>query len=192
VFMTTVLRKRRVTGSAGGGRVPQWLQRAFGAATAIWAWRLSQSDCDETSGNMQIVMQDRFFHVTSSFNRSSILEHGLDWTRMAAAHGIAGSRAPEQEGCFVCLDEDEVGWFVRMNNTGGPVDVWAVDGVDREELCESPEGHLFVPRCIPPRNVELVRRDIAPIPRHWTGPADKLRAVKDAGSDRGTGLFFEL
>jgi hypothetical protein len=141
---------------------------------------------------MQTVMQDRFFHVTSSVNRSSILEHGLDWTRMATAHGIAGSRAPEQEGCFLCLDEHEVEWFVSMNNTGGPVDVWAVDGVDRDELRESPAGHSFVPRCIPPGSVELVRQDIAPTPRPWTGPADKPLEVKDAGTDRGTGLFFKL
>jgi len=66
---------------------------------------------------------DRLFHVTSSRNRESIRTYGLDWTRMADARGIAGSRAPEQEGCFVCLGEFEMEWFVDMNNTGGTVDV---------------------------------------------------------------------
>jgi hypothetical protein len=51
-----------------------------------------------------------------------------------------------------------------MNNTGGPVDLWAVEGLDRSELVESPEGVLFVPRPIPPSQLTLVRRDIEPPP----------------------------
>ena len=42
------------------------------------------------------------FHVTSALNRDSILAHGLDWTRMGAAPGIAGSLTPEEEGMFLC------------------------------------------------------------------------------------------
>ena len=40
------------------------------------------------------------YHVTSVLNRESIAQHGLDWRRMGAARGIAGSRAPvdSQEG----------------------------------------------------------------------------------------------
>lgn len=41
------------------------------------------------------------FHVSSSHNRASIGAHGLDWDRMGAAPGIAGSPVPEQEGCFL-------------------------------------------------------------------------------------------
>jgi hypothetical protein len=67
----------------------------------------------------------RLFHVTSARNRESILAHGLDWTYMGAAPGIAGSSAPEEQGVFLCLNEFDVDFFVRMNNTGGPVDVWA-------------------------------------------------------------------
>jgi hypothetical protein len=74
----------------------------------------------------------RYFHVTSSLNRSSIRANGLHWRLMAAAPGIAGSGAPEQEGCFLCLD-DHADWFVRMNNTGGPVDVWALDGISEDD-----------------------------------------------------------
>lgn len=104
------------------------------------------------------------FHVTSSRNRGSIATHGLDWTRMAEASGIAGSREPEQEGCFVCRDEHEAEWFVRLNNTRGPVDVWAVGGVDLGELIESPEGYLYVPRRVPPECLRLVKEDITPGP----------------------------
>jgi hypothetical protein len=102
----------------------------------------------------------RFFHVTSSRNRASIAEHGFDWSRMTEARGIAGSAGPELEGCFLCLDDHEVEWFVGMDNTGGPVDVWTVDGVDPSELRESPEGHAYVPRRMPPTVLGLLRRDI--------------------------------
>jgi hypothetical protein len=103
----------------------------------------------------------RLYHVTSTRNRESIVRFGLDWRRMSSARGIAGSHAPEQEGCFLCLDEDEVEWFIQMNNTGGPVDVWAVHGVEDEALVESPEGHYYVARPLPPEVCELVRRDVS-------------------------------
>lgn len=38
----------------------------------------------------------RAFHVTSSRNRESIGLVGLDWERMAASPGIAGSLRPER------------------------------------------------------------------------------------------------
>lgn len=133
----------------------------------------------------------RYYHVTSSLNRESITQHGLDWTRMALAHGIAGSRAPEQNGCFLCRGEDEVEWFVDMNNTGGPVDVWAVDGVDQRELLESPEGYYFVPRQVASRNIELMRRDVAARRTTRTTSADGRREDPVA-SEPSPGLFFEL
>jgi hypothetical protein len=70
------------------------------------------------------------FHVSSAANRDSILAHGLDWTRMGAAPGIAGSTAPEAHGVFLCDGDFEVQFFTQMNNTGGPVDVWAIAGID--------------------------------------------------------------
>src|SRR4051794_38333162 len=85
----------------------------------------------------------RLYHVTSSRNRESIRTHGLDWERMQFAPGIAGSRRPEQDGCFVCVADWEIDWFVKMNNTGGPVDVWGVDGVEPCELATSSEGHQY-------------------------------------------------
>ena len=105
------------------------------------------------------------FHVTSSNNRLSIRENGLDWRLMGASRGIAGSDDPEQEGCFLCQSEFEVDWFVDMNNTDGPVDVWAVDEVDAGDLVVSPEGYVFVPRAVPPDRLTLLRIDIPPRPR---------------------------
>jgi len=46
-------------------------------------------------------------------NRESILAHGLDWTRMGAAPGIAGSPVPEDDGVFLCRDEFEAGFSCR-------------------------------------------------------------------------------
>ena len=54
----------------------------------------------------------KMFHVTSVANRDSILRYGLDWSRMGAAPGIAGSRAQEAEGVFLASDEFEADWFV--------------------------------------------------------------------------------
>ena len=102
------------------------------------------------------------FHVTSAVNRESIRAFGLDVGRMGAARGIAGSREPEQPGCFLALDEFEVAWFIRMNNTGGPVDLWRVADVDHDDLVCSPEGHYYYPGVIPPEHLALVRSDIAP------------------------------
>ena len=84
---------------------------------------------------------------------------------MGDTPGIAGSIRPEQEGSFLCLEEWEVDWFVRLNSTGGPVDVWAVDAIDEADLIESPEGHHYFPAPIPPGRISLVRRDVEPRPR---------------------------
>jgi hypothetical protein len=103
--------------------------------------------------------------VTSVANRLSIAEHGLDWRRMGAAPGIAGSRRPEQEGCFLAPDEWTASYFVEMNNTDGPVDVWGVDLPAEAELTESPEGYGYFPGVIPPERLQLLRKDIPPLLR---------------------------
>jgi hypothetical protein len=102
------------------------------------------------------------FHVTSSRNRESILANGLDWRLMGASCGIAGSDAPVQAGCFLCIDETEVNWLVRTNNTGGPVDVWEVDGVGAQEFVRSPEGHWYLPTTVPPARLKLVHANVPP------------------------------
>jgi hypothetical protein len=105
------------------------------------------------------------FHVSSAANRDSILAHGLDWTRMGAACGIADSTVPEADGVFLCADE----FFVQMNNTGGPVDIWAVTGIEERQLIESGSGFSYFPARIPPSQVALIERpanDVLPAPVH--------------------------
>jgi hypothetical protein len=47
-----------------------------------------------------------------------------------------------------------------MNNTCGPVDVWAVDDVDEGDLVESPENFCYVPFKVPSDRLTLIREDI--------------------------------
>lgn len=101
------------------------------------------------------------FHVSSVRNRRSIEAYGLDVSRMGVAPGIAGSTRPEADGIFLSTDEWDANYFVRMNNTGGPVDVWQVDGVDAELMLGNGTGYFYLPGRIPPDRVTLVRRDLA-------------------------------
>jgi hypothetical protein len=107
----------------------------------------------------------RLHHVTSTLNRESIRVFGLDWSRMIAAPGIAGSAAPEVDGCFLCVNLSDVDWFVWLNNTGGPVDVWAVDGIELDQLQTSPNGYDYFPAKISTEQLTLVRQDVPPSER---------------------------
>ena len=73
-------------------------------------------------------MQKRY--DDTSLLLAHILDHGLDWRLMGAAPGIAGSAEPEVDGCFLSADEWGYSFFLHINNTGGPVDVWAVDELE--------------------------------------------------------------
>ena len=81
---------------------------------------------------------------------------------MGETLGIAGSDGPEQEGIFLCDSADEAEFFLRFNNGDGPLDLWAVEGVEQAELIESPEHFYFVARSIPASQVSLARQDIEP------------------------------
>jgi hypothetical protein len=74
------------------------------------------------------------YHVSSVRNRASIQQHGLDWTRMHDAPGIAGSRQPEAAVIYLGPDQGTAQFFARISNTGGPVDVWAIDDIPTEDL----------------------------------------------------------
>jgi hypothetical protein len=64
-------------------------------------------------------------HATAAVNRDSITEFGLDWNRMGAAQGIAGSRCPELDAVF--FDHVEtIEFFTRMSRQ--PCDVWDAPG----------------------------------------------------------------
>ena len=76
---------------------------------------------------------------------------------MGAARGIAGSTVPEADGVFLC-QEFMVGFFIRMNNTGGPVDLWEVSGIDEEQMLDNGSGFLYFPGRIPAGQLALVDR----------------------------------
>jgi hypothetical protein len=123
----------------------------------------------------------RLYHVSSAANRDSILAHGLDWTRMGAACGIAGSTAPEVDGVFLCADEFEVGFFAEMNNTGGPIDVWAVNGIDERELIESGNGFSYYLARIPSSQVALMDQpqgDVVPRPHRTRGKTTQPKKTR--------------
>jgi hypothetical protein len=115
----------------------------------------------------------QLFHVTSVRNRESILSHGVDWSRMGAAPGIAGSHAPEENGIFLCLDEGDAHFFMHMNNTGGPVDVWAVAGIDEQQLISTGSGFSYLPARIPRSQLTL----LDPSPAE-TAPAARRKGRK--------------
>jgi hypothetical protein len=118
-----------------------------------------------------------YFHVTSSLNRASIQQHGLDWRRMGAAPGIAGSRRPEQEGIFLVHDEWNVEWFAHMGLEGEhkSLDVWAVTLPDDPEIDAETEYPL-VAKPIPTEAIRLHTAD-------WT--------TRDPGAVAGD-LFEEI
>jgi hypothetical protein len=137
------------------------------------------------------------FHVSSTRNRESILAAGLDWTRMGAARGIAGSSRPEVDGVFLCADEAFVGFFVRMNNTGGPVDVWAVDGYTDDQLVTSSEGFPYLASRIPADRLTLLDRPADDWADEWAdgaraaGPGQAYRSSLTITLDDGTVLSDE-
>lgn len=79
---------------------------------------------------------------------------------MGAAPGIAGGTRPEAEGIFLSTQKWDVDYFVRMNNTGGPVDVWQVDDVELAEMVGNGNGYFYLPGAIPAHRVRLVQRDL--------------------------------
>jgi hypothetical protein len=66
----------------------------------------------------------------------------------------------------VSSEEWDVDYFVRMNNTGGPVDVWQVDGVDTEQLRDNGNGYFYLPGRIPVDRIVLVQTDLVGGRRH--------------------------
>ena len=96
------------------------------------------------------------YHVSSVANRASIEAHGLDWRLMKQAPGIAGSNRPEVDGVFLCEDRWAAVWFVELNNTGGEVDVWAVEGIAEDQLLDAGSGFLYFPGTISAEAVERI------------------------------------
>ena len=113
-------------------------------------------------------------HFSASANRESISRWGLDWTRMGASPGIAGSTEPELPAVF--LDSaDPHSLFRRMGRTS--VDVWGgrrEGAVDRER----PE-RLVYSRCADPPGASptaRTRRYAASLTVHGAQGAAKAMA----------------
>ncbi len=102
--------------------------------------------------------QGLMFHASASANRESIRLHGLDWRRMGAAPGIAGSTRPELPAVFVCDSRDDISFFLHMART--PADVWAVD-VARLWVETGPDGWWIISQPIGPERLTLAERDAA-------------------------------
>lgn len=112
----------------------------------------------------------RFFHVTAAANRDSILRHGLDWTRMGAAPGIAGSPVPESPAVYVCRGKSEVEFFLHIGAERDPLDVWEIAGVDEAEIRESDTGFAYLAATVSPDRLTLHEAGVTH--PEWTdGPA---------------------
>jgi hypothetical protein len=68
-------------------------------------------------------------------------------------------------------------YFIEMNNSGGPVDVWAIAGIEESALVESSNGFRYFRAPIPADDLTLVRRDV---------PAVTLDPSGDAGGLEGS------
>jgi hypothetical protein len=106
-----------------------------------------------------------WYHATFASNRESIQRNGLDW-RLMHGGGIAGSRAPEWPGVFLCATPEDASFFVRIGSRRGPVDVWSVelDGEWLEGARDSDMGGgdnwMICPVPIPSTRLKLLQRDL--------------------------------
>jgi hypothetical protein len=118
------------------------------------------------------------FHVSSTRNRQSILQHGLDWRRMSDEPGIAGSPTAEGACVFVAEDMETAEWFVSMSRRHHEaVDIWEVTLPDDLPLDEidtwtaappagpygEVDGFLCTTEPIPPDRLRIVRKNV----RRW-------------------------
>jgi hypothetical protein len=129
-----------------------WVREAVAAVEQV-------TPADRTTGGAVTLRRaaSPLLHVTAAVNRASIERHGLDWRRMGAAPGIAGSRRPEAAGIFLGDHPADVDFFTSMART--VTDVWSVD-VSGWWLRSGPEGWWLVRRPVPPERLTLVLRDL--------------------------------
>ena len=60
-------------------------------------------------------------------------------------------------GCSSALTGGRLTWFVELNNTGGEVDVWAVEGIAEDQLLDAGSGFLYFPGTISADAVERIQ-----------------------------------
>jgi hypothetical protein len=104
-----------------------------------------------------------YFHATAAQNRESISQHGLDWSRMGSARGIAGSNGPELPAIFLCETREEIPFFTGMSRAA--TDVWAVR-VDGLWIESGPDGWVIVAGPISAERLRLVELDV-PAGQGW-------------------------
>jgi hypothetical protein len=108
----------------------------------------------------------RLWHVSSSLNRASIAEHGLDWGRMRVTGGIASGPGagppyqPELDAVFLCESLDDVEFFVGFGQHAH-VDVWEVEGRGLD-IQPGPDGWVMCRTAIGPARVRLLHADRTP------------------------------
>jgi hypothetical protein len=94
-------------------------------------------------------------HVSSTPNRESILQYGLDWTRMLDQPGIAGSESGEGACVFLARDI----WEVTL------VEDLELDDIGEWRDAPPPgpyrqmDGFLCTTQPIPPDRLRLLRKD---------------------------------
>jgi hypothetical protein len=124
------------------------------------------ADCFGDEGDAAAVpMPTTAWHVTSSVNRQSILEYGLDWRRMAAVGGVASGviyQGPEMDAVFLLEAPDQADFFIGFG-THPRFDVWQVD-VTGLVIEPGPDGWVMHRQPIAPQRLRLVRQDVSVSP----------------------------
>jgi hypothetical protein len=134
----------------------EWVKRVCAAldwergARAPDGWRRSRVSVRRGEGSV--------LHVTAAVNRESIRRHGLDWTRMAVAGGIAGSTEPELPAVFVC-DDDLFAASFFLHMARAPSDVWRVSA-DGLWLENGPDGWWIITEPVAPSRLTLAASDV--------------------------------
>lgn len=110
--------------------------------------------------------EGKMFHATAAANRDSIRRHGLDWRRIGAAFGTAGSPEPELPGTFLCATREDARFFTDMARE--PSDIWQVrvDGLWLEGDPGASGGGddiwMILPEPVGPDRLELIDTDVMP------------------------------
>ena len=143
---------------AGARHFAEWVLRVRAALERERSWcEDARTGISTRRWSLEVFpLKGELFHVSSSTNRESIRQHGLDWRLMEAAPGVAGSTRFELPAVFLDESSDGAEFFVDMARF--PVDVWAVEatGLWGEN---GPDGWVIVPEPIPTERLRLADQD---------------------------------
>jgi hypothetical protein len=148
-----------LTTAAADGTDPEWTQAVAAAL---------QREIEVGDRRTMLLIKrgaGTWYHTTFAANRQSIQRDGLDW-RLMNGQGIAGSRAPEWPGIFLCATLEDARFFVTIGARRNPVDIWSVhlDGQwlqgARDSDGRGGDNWMICPTPIPPNNLRLLERDL--------------------------------